>query len=656
MSSAAKFSGQCPPSPTADGSDAAPFSTLTEALRQATPGTVVQLSVGTYSVASGEQFPLVVPAGVILLGNESTKGQGITIQGGGSYDSPTLGQQNVAILLGKDAQARGISVINSDDKGTGIWLESSNALVQNCTIASCGREGILATGNANPLIRDNVLKQNRISGLSMLRSSKGEVWGNTLEGSTIGLALGDQSAPLVARNRLNQNRTGIIVAGTASPVLRGNTIQNSAEIGLSLKEQALPDFGDPQSPAGNIFQNSTQFDLNVETGKTLVSVGNQVDPRKNRGPVSLQASELTQAIASPSPSRCPCPPGVSGGNSSGGNSSGEDNSGGNTSGNAGGSLPVSGGPVSGGPLVFADIRDHWAGAFIQALVDRKILSGFPDGTFRPQTSLTRVEYAALVAKAFNRPLIRPGTTFPDLPTTFWGNAAIAKASRMAFIAGFPDGTFRPNQQLTRVQGIVSLVSGLGLSGGSPGLLGVYGDRAQIPSYATNAIATATQNRIIVNHPQLNLLNPLRPTTRAEIAVMVYQALVVLRQAPVIESAFIPQPIVPTSLTDLNGHWAEPFVRSLVDQNLLTGFPDGSFHPNAAVSRAEYAVMIAKAFAPQRAAPKSTFKICPPISGQRLPSPKRPEAVFWREFPPSGSSPISPFLGFRCSFPWSMACS
>ncbi|NJR68457.1 MAG: DUF1565 domain-containing protein [Synechococcales cyanobacterium CRU_2_2] len=301
------FQVNAPPSPRADGSDAAPFATLTEALRQATPGTVVQLSVGTYSVASGEQFPLVVPAGVILLGNESTKGQGITIQGGGSYDSPTLGQQNVAILLGKDAQARGISVINSDDKGTGIWLESSNALVQNCTIASCGREGILATGNANPLIRDNVLKQNRISGLSMLRSSKGEVWGNTLEGSTIGLALGDQSAPLVARNRLNQNRTGIIVAGTASPVLRGNTIQNSAEIGLSLKEQALPDFGDPQSPAGNIFQNSTQFDLNVETGKTLVSVGNQVDPRKNRGPVSLQASELTQAIASPSPSRCPCP-------------------------------------------------------------------------------------------------------------------------------------------------------------------------------------------------------------------------------------------------------------------------------------------------------------------------------------------------------------
>lgn len=266
--------------------------------------------------------------------------------------------------------------------------------------------------------------------------------------------------------------------------------------------------------------------------------------------------------------------------------------------------------MSGGPVVFADIRDHWAGAFIQALVDRKILSGFPDGTFRPQTSLTRVEYAALVAKAFNRPLIRPEIVFPDLPAAFWGNAAIAKASRMAFIAGFPDGTFRSNQQLTRVQAIVSLVSGLGLSGGSPGLLGVYGDRAQIPSYATNAIATATQNRIIVNHPQLNLLNPLRAITRAEIAVMVYQALVVLRQAPVIESAFIPQPIVPTSLTDLSGHWAEPFVRSLVDQNLLIGFPDGSFHPNAAVSRAEYAVMIAKAFAPPARSPQINFQDLP----------------------------------------------
>ncbi len=577
----------------ADGSDEAPFRTLSEALRQSTPGTVIQLAAGTYSSASGEQFPLVVPAGVVLLGNESTKGQGITLQGGGLYTSPTLGQQNATVLLANDAQVRGITITNAADKGTGIWLESSRAVVQNCTLVNCGREGLVATGTSNSLIRDNVFQQNRTSGLSLLRNSKGEIWGNRIEGSSIGMALGDQSAPLVARNRLNQNRTGIALAGTATPVLRNNTIENSGDIGLSLKGQALPDFGNPQAPAGNVFRSSGRFDLNVETGKTLVSVGNQMDPRKNRGPVSLQASELTESIALPEPVAVPLPAGnLNAGGVTGGVT------GGGTGGNGGtGDSGGSGTPGAGGLVTLSDVRGHWAEVFIQALVDRKILSGFPDGTFRPQNSLTRAEYAALIAKAFNRPLVRPVIPFPDVPGNFWARAAIEKATRMAFIAGFPDGTFRANQQLTRVQAIVALVSGLGLSGGSPGLLEVYSDRAQIPSYATNAIATATQNRIIVNHPQLNLLNPLRPISRAEIAVMVYQALVVLRQVPAIDSPFIPQPIVPTALTDLSRHWAEPFVRSLVDQNLLTGFPDGSFRPNATVSRMEYAIMVAKAFAP-----------------------------------------------------------
>ncbi len=562
------------------GSTTEPFRTLTDALKQAQAGMIIQLSPGTYNAASGEQFPLTVPPGVVLLGNETTKGQGILIQGGGLYSSPTLGAQTVTLLLANDAQVRGITISNPAQKGTGIWIESTRPVVQNCTLINCGREGLVATGTANPLIRDNRFESNQVSGLAILRNGKGEIWGNLCSQCPIGLALGDESAPLVAKNTLSANQTGMAIAGTARPVLRNNVIESSTDIGLTLKEQAIPDLGNAQAPAGNVFRNNQRFDLNNETGKTLVSVGNQVNPQLNRGPITFQASEAPTAPPLPEPEVVPLPQG------------------------SGGSSPT---PITGGPVSLSDIQGHWANDFIQALIDREILSGFPDSTFRPQNSLTRAEYAALIAKAFNQPLVRPALRFPDVPSNFWGASAIEKASRMAFIAGFPDGTFRANQQLTRVQAIVALVSGLSLSGGSPGLLGVYSDRAQIPSYATNAIATATQHRIIVNYPQLNLLDPLRPISRAEIAVMVYQALVVLRQATVIESPYIPQPQVLTALTDLNGHWAEPFVRNLVNQNLLTGFPDGSFHPNAPVSRAEYAVMIAKAFNPPAVNPQPNFQ-------------------------------------------------
>lgn len=568
---------------------------LTQALSQAQAGTIIQLSPGIYNRAAGEQFPLVVPSGVVLLGNEANQGKDIVIEGGGET-STELGRQNVALVLGSQAQLRGITVINRSSQGTGIWIESTDPLVQRCTVRNCGREGLVALGSANPLIRDSLFLQNQTSGLTLLRNSKGEIWGNRCQQMPLGLALGDDSAPLVAQNEFLDNSRGLAIAGAASPVLRSNRIANNSESGLVLQGQAQPDLGNTQDPAGNVFLNNRGYDLNNGTGRPVISVGNQISPQRNRGEIAIQASELTEQPPLPEPEIWPMPP-----------------SGRVIVVSAPGQASPPASPAAPSPTPspvttgLSDIEGHWAEAFIAALLGKSILSGFPDGSFRPQNSLTRAEYAALIAKAFDQPLKRPTLSFQDVAENFWAAPAIAKASRMGFLAGFPDGTFRANQQLTRVQAIVALVSGLGLTGGSPGLLGVYSDRAQIPSYATNAIATATQHRLIVNHPELDLLAPLRPISRAEIAIMAYQALVVLRQAPVLASPYIPEPLMPAALTDVSGHWAEPFVRSMVDQNLLRGFSDGSFQPNAAVSRAEYAVMVAKAFNPVARKPQPNFQ-------------------------------------------------
>jgi len=152
--------------------------------------------------------------------------------------------------------------------------------------------------------------------------------------------------------------------------------------------------------------------------------------------------------------------------------------------------------------------------------------------------MTRAQYAALLVKAFNPTAKRAAISFKDVPETFWGFQVIQQAYRGEFLSGFPDKSFHPNQNVQRAQVTVSLVNGLGLTGGVLTALNAYDDRSAIPDYAKDEIATATQKRMIINYPNKKQLNPNRDATRAEVAVMVYQALVDAQRVAAINSPYI----------------------------------------------------------------------------------------------------------------------
>lgn len=188
---------------------------------------------------------------------------------------------------------------------------------------------------------------------------------------------------------------------------------------------------------------------------------------------------------------------------------------------------------------FSDIQTHWARSFIESLTQRGIVKGFPDQTFRPDRSVTRAECAALLQAAFTRPAKRAYVPFRDVPASFWAANAIRKAYETGFLSGYPEQVFRPNDNITRVQAIVALVSGLELqSSGAAPLADLYQDAKEIPSYGVSAIATATELGMIVNYPNLKRLQPAQAATRAEVAAFIYQALVTVGQAPPIESGAI----------------------------------------------------------------------------------------------------------------------
>ncbi|HEY9656797.1 MAG TPA: DUF3747 domain-containing protein, partial [Crinalium sp.] len=203
---------------------------------------------------------------------------------------------------------------------------------------------------------------------------------------------------------------------------------------------------------------------------------------------------------------------------------------------------------------FVDTQSNWAKTYIDALAAQNIISGFEDGTFRPNDPVTRVQFAAIVSKAFSTPAQRPRITFSDIQPSFWGAEAIQVAYEKGFMSGDPDHTFKPNQQIPRVEALVTLASGLQFSNTGADVLSYYQDAAQIPDWAMGAIAAATENQIVVNYPRVKDLNPARPTTRAEVAAFVYQALVNAGRLPTIPSNYVvvvgaPRPAQPPASTE-----------------------------------------------------------------------------------------------------------
>ncbi|MGE5389736.1 MAG: S-layer homology domain-containing protein [Deltaproteobacteria bacterium] len=92
--------------------------------------------------------------------------------------------------------------------------------------------------------------------------------------------------------------------------------------------------------------------------------------------------------------------------------------------------------------------------FIKYISQRGILTGFPDGTYHPGQGLTRAQAAVVICKAAGLQTPPAGTSrFTDVPTEHWALNYISAAEKAGYLGGFPDGTFRPEVSLSRAQGI-----------------------------------------------------------------------------------------------------------------------------------------------------------------------------------------------------------
>ncbi len=183
---------------------------------------------------------------------------------------------------------------------------------------------------------------------------------------------------------------------------------------------------------------------------------------------------------------------------------------------------------------------HWAYPFIKPMFDGGYLPDLPESGFRPNQSLTRAEFAALLSQAFGG-APREGTsrTFNDVPSNYWAATAIDNAVAQGFMNGYAEGDFRPDRAVPRYEVLVALATGLGLTPtASPDqTLQAFVDANPMPDWAKPKVAAAVENDLVVNYPARDQLKPAQAATRAEIVAMLHQALVQLGELPAVESQY-----------------------------------------------------------------------------------------------------------------------
>lgn len=97
----------------------------------------------------------------------------------------------------------------------------------------------------------------------------------------------------------------------------------------------------------------------------------------------------------------------------------------------------------------SDIQNHWAAKPIQNLAERGVIDGYPDGTFKPDQAVTRAELAKILGKALNYQPVN-GTKFPDT-NGHWAESYINALGEQKVMNSFSDGNFQPEKAVNRAQ-------------------------------------------------------------------------------------------------------------------------------------------------------------------------------------------------------------
>jgi hypothetical protein len=173
---------------------------------------------------------------------------------------------------------------------------------------------------------------------------------------------------------------------------------------------------------------------------------------------------------------------------------------------------------------FRDIKNHWAESEIIDLSERGIINGTGGNRFEPKRAITRAEAVAMVVKAY-KPIqdnLGGSKRFRDISSSHWAYDAVTRAVQQGWIKGFPDGTFKPDQPITRAEMALMIGYAEGVKPQMPAV-DPFNDVSRTHWSAPMLFAMKLSGKIEGVKP--DLYKPKLQASRADFTVLLYRVMI-----------------------------------------------------------------------------------------------------------------------------------
>jgi hypothetical protein len=182
------------------------------------------------------------------------------------------------------------------------------------------------------------------------------------------------------------------------------------------------------------------------------------------------------------------------------------------------------------PLEFADAASHWGQGAINDMGSRMVIDGVGADRFEPERDITRAEFAAILVKGLGLRLnAYQSAPFSDVAQTDWYAQVVQTAYDFKLIAGYEDGTFRPEEKITRQEAMNIIAKAMQITGlknklhGTADVLAGYQDLPDIAAWAYEAVADCVAGGLVTGRSSESIA-PGANITRAEVAAIVQRLL------------------------------------------------------------------------------------------------------------------------------------
>lgn len=178
--------------------------------------------------------------------------------------------------------------------------------------------------------------------------------------------------------------------------------------------------------------------------------------------------------------------------------------------------------------VFSDVpTSYWAADAINGLSSLGYVSGYPDGTFMPDNKITRAEFVSILSRTLKLAASSAAPGFSDVSSGDWFYGSVESAVYAGIVKGYGDGTFHPNAPISRQEIACVLVQAMGKADVAQTMMDaqtIFTDDTSIAAWARGFIDEANQAGLIKGYPNGSFA-PENDATRAEACVMINNLLV-----------------------------------------------------------------------------------------------------------------------------------